>query len=808
VFVAGQTDSKDFPVSAKAFQGAYGGGALDAFAIELSSKDLAVQYSTYLGGDGDDRALALAVDPAGSAHLAGQTSSANFPTTPGAFLTALALGGFDAFVTKLDAAGAALGFSTYLGGSGFSRNEEAFDLAVDADGNAYVTGRTFSANFPVTTGAVQTSHGGGTFSDAFVTKIDAAGKNLVYSTYLGGSGEDSGTGIAAAADDSAYVTGATASSNFPTTKGAFQTAPGGSSDSFVAKLSPEGSTLAYSTLLGGNGTDAAVGIAVDSSGNAYVTGTTSSTNFPTTTGAFQTSGAGGVEGFVSKLNGEGSALVYSTYLGGEGQDNTSGIAVDSEGNAYVTGWTYSKNFPTTAGAFQTAFAGGYTDAFVSKLDAGGAALRYSTLLGGTGDDDGRRVAVDTSGSAYVTGRTNSINFPTTPEAFQTSARGGYDGYVAKLNAEGTALAYSTYLGGSGSDWGAGLAVDASGNAHVTGLTNSANFPTSADRIQRSRRPGWEAFVVKLDAAGKTPLYSSYLGGLGDDIGAAIAVDSAGNAYVTGQTGSADFRITPEAFQQAAGNSNNPFVTKIDFSQPTPVTPAPVVSNVVDVARQSNRIAPGAIMEIQGQKLARTTAEFAKPLEKAPGPLPLSLGGTTVAAGTTTAPLFSVSPEKIIAQMPDLRPGGGASVVVSVDGEESSPFGVNVPSVAIGILGVYKTDFSVITAENRARGSDSILVYVTGTGSDPSVPAGTPAPADPPARLAGSPMVKIAQPGYESQANICEVESFTLAPGLVGVAQVRVRLSADTSMGGDWSLWISAAGTDSNKVALYLIREEK
>jgi uncharacterized protein (TIGR03437 family) len=202
-------------------------------------------------------------------------------------------------------------------------------------------------------------------------------------------------------------------------------------------------------------------------------------------------------------------------------------------------------------------------------------------------------------------------------------------------------------------------------------------------------------------------------------------------------------------------------------------------------------------------------EFAKPLEKAPGALPQGLGGTSVTAGTTPAPLFSVSPEKIIAQMPDLRPGGGASVVVSVDGEESSPFGVNIPAVAIGIMGVYKTDLSAITAENRARGSDSVLVYVTGTGnSDPPIAVGAPAPADPPARLVGSPMVKIAQPGYENQANICEVESFTLAPGLVGVAQVRVRLNADTSMGGDFSLWISAAGTDSNKVQLYLIREEK
>ena len=294
--------------------------------------------------------------------------------------------------------------------------------------------------------------------------------------------------------------------------------------------------LSYSTYLGGAGDDYAYGIAVDSSGNAYVIGCTNSINFPTIPGAFQTSyGGGNYDAFITKLNAAGSALVYSTYLGGSSEDGAfNGIAVDASGNAYVTGYTYSSNFPTTPGAFQTSGGGGTRDAFVAKLHVAGSALVYSTYLGGSDYDVAWDIAVDAAGNAYVTGQTHSSNFPTTPGAFQTSYGGGaYDAFITKLNAAGSALLYSTYLGGSDYDEGSGIAVDATGNAYVTGLTYYFNFPTTAGAFRTSPAGYYDAFVTKLNAAGSDLVYSTYLGGSSADGGYGIAVDATGNIYVTG-----------------------------------------------------------------------------------------------------------------------------------------------------------------------------------------------------------------------------------------------------------------------------------
>ena len=277
---------------------------------------------------------------------------------------------------------------------------------------------------------------------------------LAYSTYLGGSGGDSGNGIAVDSSGSAYVTGNTSSTDFPTTSGALQTTSAGSGDAFVTKLNASGTALVYSTYLGGTGSDSGHAIAVDGSGDAYVTGSTSSTNFPTTAGALQTTSAGSGDAFVTKLNASGTALVYSTYLGGSGGDSGASIGLDGSGDAYVTGSTSSTNFPTTAGALQTTSAGS-GDAFVTKLNASGTALVYSTYLGGTGSDSGQGITVDSSGVAYVTGNTSSTDFPTTSGALQTTSAGSGDAFVTKLNASGTALVYSTFLGGSGIDFGNG-----------------------------------------------------------------------------------------------------------------------------------------------------------------------------------------------------------------------------------------------------------------------------------------------------------------------------------------------------------------
>ncbi|MBX3276294.1 MAG: SBBP repeat-containing protein, partial [Sandaracinaceae bacterium] len=412
-------------------EGGYRVVGLDRVRFEVGEYDRSLPlvidpvlvYGTYLGGSGFDRGWGIAVDGAGAAYVTGYTTSTDFPTLSPA-QGALA-GGGDAFVAKLNATGTGLVYATYLGGG--SNTEEALGIAVDGAGAAYVTGYTFSTNFPTLSPAQAANAGGG---DAFVTKLSAAGA-LAYSTYLGGSGTDYGYGIAVDGAGAAYVTGYTTSTNFPTLSPA-QAANAGGADAFVTKLSAAGA-LAYSTYLGGSNTDVGRGIAVDGAGAAYVTGETFSSNFPTLSPA-QAANAGGGDAFVTKLSAAG-ALAYSTYLGGSSSDYGWGIAVDGAGAAYVTGYTGSSNFPTLSPA-QAANAGGW-DAFVTKLSAAGA-LAYSTYLGGSGSDFGRGIAVDGAGAAYVTGETSSIDFPATAGAFRTTTAGGGDAFVAKLGPDGAA----------------------------------------------------------------------------------------------------------------------------------------------------------------------------------------------------------------------------------------------------------------------------------------------------------------------------------------------------------------------------------
>ena len=486
-----------------------------------------------------------------------------------------------------------LTYSTYLGGSGF---DQGYAIAIDSLGNAYVTGATAAIDFPTTPGAFQTNYGGG---DAFVTKINPSGSALVYSTYLNGA---SGNGIAVDADGNAYITGEAGRTNFPITGGAFQTAPMGF-DTFVTKLNAAGSALVYSARFGGNLDDFGRGIALDSAGNAYITGWTvcrsTVCTFPTAN-AFQPNYAGGNnDAFVTKINSSGSALVYSTYLGGgkiiNGTDDWGeAIAVDSAGSAYVTGYTFAPDFPVTAGAFDTSRAG--LDAFVTKFTPDGASLVYSTFLGGAGHEQGQGIAVDASGNAYVAGITESSDspftsvnegFPVTPGAFQT--KGSFDAFVTKLNPTGSALVYSTYLGGSKDvDRGWAIALDNSGNAYVTGDTASNNFPIS-NPIQASYGGGLsDAFVTKLNATGSALVYSTFLGGNLTDEGRGIAVANlSGDAYVTGDTSSANFpTVNPFQVNNGGGinNHDDAFVVKIGNIGPTPTptpTPIPTPTPAVD-----------------------------------------------------------------------------------------------------------------------------------------------------------------------------------------------------------------------------------
>jgi Beta-propeller repeat len=469
--------------------------------------DPSLAYSTYLGGSAYDVGFGIALDSAGAAYVAGETQSTDFPTTAGAFDTSS--NGSEAFVTKLNPAGTGLAYSTYLGGSG---SDAGRGIAVDSAGAAYVTGKTSSTDFPTTAGAFDASLDG--LFDAFVTKLDPAGSGLAYSTYLGGSdGEafgEEGAGIAVDSSGAVYVAGGTGSRDFPTTAGAFDTTfTGGSEDAFVTKLNPAGSSLTYSTYLGGTPDDGGGSIAIDSAGAAYVTGLTippsvaDFSDFPTTPGAFDTTYNGLGDAFVTKLNRAGSGLAFSTFLGGSDFDVGIGVAIDSRGAAYVTGDTGSVDFPTTAGAFDTsANDGGFSNAFVSKLDPFGSGLAYSTYLGGSSHDIGVSVAVDSAGAAYVTGHTQSTDFPITSGTFDTSLNGTSDAFVTKLDPLGSMLADSTYLGGSTFlflESGSGIALDSAGAAYITGFTDATDFPTTAGAFDTSFSGGEErdAFITKL-----------------------------------------------------------------------------------------------------------------------------------------------------------------------------------------------------------------------------------------------------------------------------------------------------------------------
>ncbi len=462
----------------------------------------------------------------------------------------------------------ALSYSTYLGGSG---EDEAYGIAVDGAGNAYVTGATASINFPAASGTVSSAGG----FDAFVTKLDAAGSSVVFTTLIGGSSDDFAFGVAVNSLGT-YVVGNTNSSDFPSS---VTLGPGGGQDAFVASLNSTTGAGVYVTRLGGAGTESGNAIAVDSTGNAYVGGQTDSTDYPVVSPAIQGSNAGTDDAFISKINPAGSALVFSTYLGGTAGDLVTGLALDSSNNTYVTGITVSSNFPTTSGAFQTAQSGTGDNSFVTAIKADGSAEIYSTYLGGNGVNDALGIAVDSAGEAYVTGTTNSTGFPMV-DAAQSSNAGGFDVFVTKFNATGSSLLFSTYYGGTLDDIATGIALDSFGDAYVTGRTASSTYPVPGSPFQGALSGTSDGFVTELSNTGFA-VYSSFLGGTGNENSVqgntalaalgAVAVDSSSNAYLAGSTNSTTgFPILSGVLSAYAGGLADGFVAKVgaapaDFS---------------------------------------------------------------------------------------------------------------------------------------------------------------------------------------------------------------------------------------------------
>jgi len=468
--------------------------------------DPTLSYSTYLGGNGEDEGFGITVDATGNAYIVGDTDSSNFPGASGATNG----GGFDAFVTKLNAGGGSIGYTALIGGSGA---ETADAIAVDSLGNAYVGGITESSDFYTTPGAPQTTFGGGTCNG------------------------------------------------------------NPCNDGFIVKLDPTG-TIVYSTYLGSSNNDNLYGIAIDGSGNAFVAGETFSSTFPLVnplqTVFNQGSGSGDDDGFVTEINASGTAFLYSTYLGGSAGDLVNGIALDGSDNIYVAGDTVSGDFPITAGAFQTQCksdgqCGGNSldETFVTKINAGGASLGYSTYLGGSTDDVGLALALDSSHNAYVTGYTNSTDFPVDGPFQAELLNTNGSAFVTKLNPTGSALVYSSFLGGSTFDAAVSIAVDQRGNAYVTGTTLSVDFPT-ADAFQPALDGNSDAFIAEVNATGQTKVYSTFYGGDDDEnfdsttsspFGGSIAtVHASGAVYVTGATASSSGFPLTSALQNVFGGA--------------------------------------------------------------------------------------------------------------------------------------------------------------------------------------------------------------------------------------------------------------
>jgi len=424
-----------------------------------------------------------------------------------------------------------ISYCSYLGGSSATA---ITGIALDSVANVYMTGWTDALNFPIDD-PYQAANAGGV--DVIVAKLSAAGTGLLYATYIGGRSDDKGAAIAVDNLGQAYVTGSTTSSNFPLVSSNRPTL-GGSVAAFVLKLNATGNMLLYSGYLGGTTWEVGNAIAVDSSYNAYIAGDTQSANFPTRNGT-QTVIGGGTDAFVTKFNSSGG-YAFSTFLGGAGNEHAGGIAVDSQGDIFVAGGTSSSNFPAVS-SIQGSLAG-TQNAFVAKYSYAGT-LAFSTYLGGSGGtlEQANAIALDSAGNPYIAGVTNSASFPVTSGAFQSTLNGEQTAFVAKMSATGSAILYSTYLGGSFSDWASGIAVSAAGNAYVAGWTSSVDFP-QVSPVQAAFGGLSDAFISEFNFGGNGLIFSTYYGGSGLDSLTAIALDINANIFTGGQTESLDLPL--------------------------------------------------------------------------------------------------------------------------------------------------------------------------------------------------------------------------------------------------------------------------
>jgi uncharacterized protein (TIGR03437 family) len=672
-----------------------------------------------------------------------------------------------------------LAYGTYLGGSSTDLGQA---IAVDSQGYVYLAGQASSIDFPRTPGSVPGSNPRENDSLAFVTKLDPTGSRIIYSTLLGGSDYDIANGLAVGSDGSAYIVGETKSDNFPATSGALQRNKAGDRDAFIAKLSPDGASLMYASFLGGDEIDIGTAVAVDAAGSAFITGVTYSEDFPTTEGAYGRRYAAERDVFVAKLTADGSRLLYSTLIAGSGIDLSNAIAIDASGNAYFAGLTDARR------------ANGVADAYCAKLDPQGAKLLYIKLFGGAGLEEATAVAIDAAGNAYLTGSTYSKDFPATPGALQTQSKSpvfmigspvGYDAFVAKIDSRGENLLASTYLNGTWSSRGQAIAVAADGTILVAGYTHSPDFPITADALPPPPNDNqFKGFFAQLNATAGELLYSTRFGGSSSDQGWGLALDPAGDAYVTGFSVSPDLPTSEGVVQPRNRGAFDAFLLKFSSAEPPVVAASGIVSGASFLG---GAIAPGMMVSIFGSGLGPPDAASLQ--IDGNGRVKTQLNGVRVLFNDVPAPVIFASPTQLGAIAPyALDSSATIRVVVESQGLRSVPVDLTAAPSAPGLFtldasgagggAILNQDGSVNTAANPAgRGS---IVVLFGTGEGQTEPGGEdgriitdvlPRPRLPVSVTIGGQPAEVVYAGG--------------APGLVaGVLQVNARVPADLTPTGN------------------------
>ncbi len=693
-----------------------------------------------------------------------------------------------------------LNYSTFLGDTD---DDQGVSIAVDAQGNTYITGTTQSSHFPTTDGSAQPRFGGPD-DDVFVTKLDPSGATLVFSTFLGSNENDRGRAVAVGSDGSVYVAGETNSTDFPVTPGAWQQEYGrGGRDAFVAKLSPDGSQLVYSTFLGSDDEDWATDIAVDSQGQAHVVGGTKSSKFPTTVLSLQTKFGGGIDAFLVKMRADGSGAVFSTFLGGGSDDEALAVALDPFDTIYATGYTKSDSFPVTAGAFQPE-RDSDEDAFVVKIFGNGESLAYSSFFGGNGADFGNAIAIDNVGNAYVSGSTRSNDLFRTPPVFQNEYNGGGDAFVIKVvESPRLQVQRMTYVGTSEEDTSNGIVVAGDGSVTIAGHTKSEAFPVTEGAIQSSLGGGdGDAFVATLDPLFRQLVFATYLGGEGRDEARDLAHDTAGNLYVTGITSSRDFPVTPGALQQTKSDGEDAFVVKIsDTFSVTSVSAASFAPGVP--------VAPNSIASAFGHDLAPA-------VQAASLPLPSELLGVRVnvvdsSGFSRSAALFFVSPLQINFLVPEGTSPGDASVEVRLNGEVVARGTVTVRTVAPALFAINAGGSGVaagLVTLQRGDGSRSTQTIYNPNQFPPNiepVPVNIGSANDQAVLVIFGTGIRGAGGAANVTVSIDGIDQQVLFAGdqmeYAGLDQINILLSPELAGRGLLNMNLSAGGLTSNTVTL-------